>query len=154
MENEGETRNMRSWRIWTGTRNMINFNRNKKNPAANGDGSPKKFVDKLKRELESIKKNFEAEKLCSNIRRLMTDLGISRLSVAEKEENSIGEFEEKKAEMSVFHTQQKFWKESLVLNDKELGLIWEKVELQGLTMAELSLKVESLQKGAIQLQEF
>ncbi|KAL2549642.1 hypothetical protein Fot_11172 [Forsythia ovata] len=76
----------------------------------------------------------------------MTDLEISRLSAAEKEEKLQRELEWKKPELSVFHTQQKSWEESIALKDKDLGFFRDKVELQCLTLAELSLKVEALQK--------
>ncbi|KAL2491783.1 hypothetical protein Adt_27411 [Abeliophyllum distichum] len=40
----------------------------------------------------------------------------------------------------------KSWEENLALKDKEMGLFWEKVELQGLTLPELLSKVEAPKK--------
>ncbi|KAL2509948.1 Uncharacterized protein Fot_33595 [Forsythia ovata] len=112
-----------------------------------------KDVEKPERELESAKKNSDAKKLYSDVRRLMSYLEASRVSTAANRRKLQGRLEAKKEELNMLQAQQKSWEVVLTLKDEELGLLNDKVEAQGLTLAELTSHVEALRKELLNYNE-
>ncbi|KAL2559037.1 hypothetical protein Fot_03776 [Forsythia ovata] len=101
-------------------------------------------VERRTKKFEAYKKDLKVERLRVDVHRLVTDLEASRAQAEEKEENLRRELDKKKKKINMFYIQQKSWDEGLALKNKELGILNGKVEAQGLTLAEMTTRVEAL----------
>ncbi|KAL2547457.1 hypothetical protein Fot_08987 [Forsythia ovata] len=114
----------------------------------------RKAVEKLKRKLESAMKDSEVEKLRADVRWLMIDFEVLRVSAAASKEKLQRHLEDKRDKLNMFQAQQKSWEEGLALKDEELGLLTKIVETQCQSLAGLPSEAEGLRKKLLNYREY